>query len=117
MLIQYGRKMTLRKRRTPAVCAIGVWPGPLLSSEFDFASGCGLQLAQSIASDLFRMFIAFSFVFELQACPPIGVQGLEVGAPEATIGRRLWRKQGAIGTTHWCLRPCWRRSGVHRVGS
>jgi hypothetical protein len=79
---------------------------PLLSSELGFASHGGLQLTQALANDLFRVLIAFSLVFELQAGPLIGVQGLGIGPSEATIRRGLWRKQGTAGATHLCLRIC-----------
>jgi hypothetical protein len=89
---------------------------PLLSSGLGFAFHGGLQLAQTLANDLFCVLITFSLIFELQLRPLIGVQGLEVGPSEATIRRGLWRKQGTAGTTHLCLRfcrPC--RSGVDRL--
>jgi hypothetical protein len=72
-----------------------------LSSGLGFASRGGLQQAQTLATDLFRVLTAFSLTFELQARPLTGVRGLEVGASETNIGRGLWRKQGTSGR-HIC---------------
>jgi hypothetical protein len=117
MLIQCGRKMTCRMRLTPCRKPDRRFAEPLLPSGLGFASRGGLQQAQTLATDLFRVLTAFSLILELQARPLTGAQGLEVEPSEATIERWLWRKQGTLGTTHLCLKTCWRcRSGVIWLG-
>jgi hypothetical protein len=86
MLIQYGRKMTCRMRLTPCRKPDRRFAEPLLSSGLGFASRGGLQQAQTLATDLFRVLTAFSLIFELQARPLTGAQGLEVGRPEPQSG-------------------------------
>src|SRR5260370_4879970 len=108
MLVQYGGKMTCRTRPNPCCMPDRRLAEPLLSSELGFASRGGLQQAQALANDLFRVSIAIPLISELQTRR---VQAVEVGPPEATIGRGLWRKQGTVGATHFCLRmkpPRWK---------
>jgi hypothetical protein len=51
-----------------------------------------------------RVSIAFSFVSAREARPPRGSGVCEVGLPDATFGRGLWRKQGTLAMTHAGLR-------------
>ena len=118
MLIQYGRKKTFRIGKTPASLRYRRFAEPMLSTGLSFAFCCGLQQAQTLANDFFRVLIAFPLVFELQARPPIGIQGLQVRPPEGAIGDGLRHKQGMVGTANSCFRTYWRcRSRMDGFGS
>jgi hypothetical protein len=83
------------------------FPDHALTRSRCFASGGGLQQPKARANDLFRFLVAFELVFEPQTRPLIGVHGLEICPPKATIRRALWHEQGVIRTTSL-------RSGIGR---
>ena len=63
---------------------------------------------------LLGVLVAFPLIFDLQACPKIGVHGFQVGPPERAVGRRLWRQEGAIGAAEAGLGMS--RLGTFRLG-
>ena len=68
----------------------------LASGGLRFALVRGLQQAQPVTDYILRVLVAFPLIFDLQACPKIGVHGLQLRPPEGAIGHRVWREQGTI---------------------
>ena len=95
-LIQGGKKVT-------ELCGMRPTPVGVPVKRVLRPCGCGLapvrglQQAEPLADDLFCILIAFPLIFDFQPRPLVGVESLEVGTAEATIGRVRRHQQSAIG--------------------
>jgi hypothetical protein len=56
-----------------------------LPNRLNFACAGRLQQGEALARGLFRILVALPFVLDLQACPFIRIDGLEVGSFELAI--------------------------------
>ena len=68
----------------------------LLPSRLDLAGAGGLQQGQAVARGLLGIQVALSLVFDLQAGPFVGIDGLEIGSVELAIRRWLRRQQRQV---------------------
>ena len=78
-----------------AVARIGV-DRASLPSRLDLAGAGGLQQGQAVARGLLGIQVALSLVFDLQAGPFVGIDGLEIGSVELAIRRWLRRQQRQV---------------------